>query len=59
MKRTKSYPQKRKDEKNINDAIEHQELAIISDEGEFLGAMSLQDALAFAESKDLDLVEMG
>lgn len=32
MKRTRSYPQKRNDDKKINDAITHKELAVISDE---------------------------
>lgn len=59
MKRTRSYPQNRKDEKRINEAITHKELAVISDEGDFLGVMSLNEALSKAESQDLDLVEMG
>lgn len=59
MKRTRSYPQKRNDDKNINEAISHKELAVVSEEWEFLGAMSLSDAIHFAESKELDVVEMG
>lgn len=59
MKRTRRYPQNRKDDKKVNDAITHRELAVISDEGEFLGAMLLDKALSLAESQDLDLVEMG
>lgn len=59
MRRTKSFPQNRKDEKRINDAITASQLAVISDEGEFLGKMSRNEALSLAESQDLDLVEMG
>lgn len=59
MRRTKSVPQNRKDEKRINDAITARNLAVISEDGEFLGKMSLDEALRKAESLDLDLVEMG
>lgn len=36
MRRTKSFPQNRKDEKRINEAITAPNLAVISDSGEFL-----------------------
>ena len=58
MRKTRSFPKNKKDEKRINEAITAQELAVISDDGEFLGKMSLSDALATAESHNLDLVEM-
>ncbi|MGP1583120.1 MAG: translation initiation factor IF-3 [Candidatus Altimarinota bacterium] len=59
MRKTRSFPKNRKDEKRINEVITAPELAVISDAGEFLGKMSLSDALATAESHNLDLVEMG
>lgn len=59
MRRTKSFPQNKKDDKRINDAITAPQLAVISDEGEFIGKMSRNEALSLAESRDLDLVEMG
>lgn len=59
MRRTKSFPKNRKDDKRINESITASPLAVISDEGEFLGKMSLSEALATAESQELDLVEMG
>jgi translation initiation factor IF-3, N-terminal domain protein len=58
MRKTRSFPKNRKDEKRINEAITAPELAVISDTGEFLGKMSLSEALATAESHNLDLVEM-
>ena len=58
MRKTRSFPKNRKDEKRINEAIIAQELVVISYDGEFLGKMSLSDALATAESHNLDLVEM-
>lgn len=58
MKKTRSFSQNKKDTKRINEAITAAELAVISDEGEFLGKMSRDKALALAESQELDLVEM-
>lgn len=58
MKKTRSFSQNKKDTKRINEAITAAELAVISDEGEFLGKMSRDKALTLAESQELDLVEM-
>lgn len=59
MKKSRSLPQNsKKDEKRINEAIKAPEVSVISDEGELLGKMSLQQALSLADSKELDLVEM-
>lgn len=58
MKKTRSFSQNKKDTKRINEVITAAELAVISDEGEFLGKMSRDKALALAESQELDLVEM-
>lgn len=36
MRRTRSFPKNRNDEKRINDAITAKDLAVISSDGEFL-----------------------
>ncbi len=59
MKRTRRFPQANKNEKRTNHAIMARELIVITDEGEMLGKMSKDAALALAESRELDLVEMG
>jgi len=45
-------------EVQINEAIRDKELRIVSDSGEQLGFMSAAEALALAESKNLDLVKI-
>lgn len=45
-------------EHQINEEIRDKEIRVIGDEGEQLGIMSSQDALALAEEKDLDLVKI-
>jgi len=47
-----------KQETNINRAIRARELRVVDDEGNQLGILSLFDALAVAESRGLDLVEV-
>jgi translation initiation factor IF-3 len=47
-----------KKEKRINDEIIAKEVFVISDEGEKLGKMTRDAALALAEEEDKDLVEM-
>ncbi len=42
----------------INDEIKSEELRVISDDGEQLGIMTLKDALALAEEKGLDLINI-
>lgn len=58
MKKSRHFPQNKKDEKRINDMISAPEVSVISEDGELLGKMSRNDAINLAESKDLDLVEM-
>lgn len=41
---------------NVNDTIKAREMMVITDSGEQLGVLSLEEALEMAESKDLDLV---
>lgn len=45
-------------ETRINDEIRAEELRVIDDQGTMVGIMSLSDALALAEEKGLDLVEI-
>jgi translation initiation factor IF-3 len=45
--------------RRINEEITAPRLSVISDEGEPLGVLSRDEALALAEEKELDLVEMG
>ncbi|WP_442900311.1 translation initiation factor IF-3 [Geoalkalibacter sp.] len=47
-----------KPETNINRAIRAREVRVIDDESQQLGVMSLTDALAAAEERGLDLVEV-
>lgn len=47
-----------KQELRINDEIVAKEIKLIDDEGAQLGVMSVADALAVAEEKGLDLVEV-
>ena len=47
-----------KPETNINRAIRARELRVVDDEGNQLGVLSLADALAAAEERGLDLVEV-
>jgi translation initiation factor IF-3 len=47
-----------KDKTNINQAIRARELRVVDDEGNQLGVMALDDALAAAEERGLDLVEV-
>ena len=47
-----------KQELRINDEIVAKEIKLIDDEGAQLGVMSVADALAIAEEKGLDLVEV-
>ncbi|MCK9172064.1 MAG: translation initiation factor IF-3 [Desulfuromonas sp.] len=47
-----------KQETNINRAIRAREVRVIDDEGEQLGILTLQDALAAAVERGLDLVEV-
>jgi translation initiation factor IF-3 len=47
-----------KPETNINRAIRAREVRVVDDEGEQLGIMSLNDALAAAADRGLDLVEV-
>ncbi|MFA5515880.1 MAG: translation initiation factor IF-3 [Desulfuromonadales bacterium] len=47
-----------KQETNINRAIRARELRVVDDEGNQLGVLSLADALAAAEERGLDLVEV-
>lgn len=49
MKKKRSIPQKRKDDKRINQQIIANEVTVISDDGESLGRMSLSEALSIAE----------
>ncbi|MGL4392349.1 MAG: translation initiation factor IF-3 [Fusobacteriaceae bacterium] len=46
------------DKVRINEKIRGKEFRIISDEGDQLGIMSITEALALAEEKELDLVEI-
>ncbi|MCP1674876.1 translation initiation factor IF-3 [Natronocella acetinitrilica] len=46
------------DEKRINDEITAEQVRLIGTDGEQLGILSIQDALARAEEAELDLVEM-
>lgn len=59
MKRARRQPQQNKNEKRINHAITARELIVVSSDGEMLGKMSRDAAISLAESKELDLVEMG
>ena len=47
-----------KQEVNINRAIRAREVRVVDDEGGQLGVLSLSDALAAAEARGLDLVEV-
>ena len=47
-----------KQEANINRAIRAREVRVVDDEGNQLGVMGLNDALAAAEGRGLDLVEV-
>lgn len=47
-----------KDKTNINRAIRAREVRVVDDEGEQLGVMDLDSALAAAEERGLDLVEV-
>jgi len=47
-----------KQETNINRAIRAREVRVVDDAGEQLGIMNLNDALAAAEGRGLDLVEV-
>lgn len=47
-----------KQEVNINRAIRAREVRVVDDEGEQLGILSIFDALAAAEARGLDLVEV-
>jgi translation initiation factor IF-3 len=47
-----------KQETNINRAIRAREVRVVDDEGTQLGVLSLGDALAAAEQRGLDLVEV-
>jgi len=47
-----------KPETNINRAIRAREVRVVDDEGTQLGVLSLHDALAAAEERGLDLVEV-
>ncbi len=54
-----SKPVSREKQRRINSDIVASRLQVISEEGEPLGILSLSEALALAEEKELDLVEMG
>lgn len=54
-----SKPVSKEKQRRINDDIVASRLQVISEEGEPLGILSLSEALALAEQKELDLVEMG
>ena len=47
-----------KDNKQINDEIRAKEVRVIDDMGEMRGIMSTRDAIALAEEKNLDLVNV-
>lgn len=47
-----------KQETNINRAIRAREVRVVDDEGEQLGVLSINDALAAATDRGLDLVEV-
>ena len=47
-----------KQEVNINRAIRAREVRVTDDEGTLLGILSLADAMAAAEARGLDLVEV-
>lgn len=57
--RRRRFPQRRKNEKRINEAITAREVFVISDSGESLWKMSRNEALNLAENQELDLVEIG
>lgn len=48
-----------KGQKRINAQIQAPTVSVITDDGENLGIMPIQKALELAESKELDLVEIG
>ena len=54
-----SKPVSKEKQRRINSDIVASRLQVISEEGEPLGVLSLSEALAMAEEKELDLVEMG
>lgn len=54
----KGRPEAKKDEVNINDAIRSPKLRVIDEEGNQLGIISKDQALAHAERVGLDLVEV-
>ena len=56
MRKKTSYH--RKDRTRINDAIRARELRVIGAEGENLGVLTLNEALAAAEKAKLDLIEI-
>lgn len=58
MRKTRSFPQNKKNEKRTNEAITAREVIVISEKEGMLGRMSTRDALQIAEKENLDLVEM-
>lgn len=59
MRKTRSFPQNRKNEKRTNEAITAREVIVISERDGMLGRMPTKNALTLAEKENLDLVEMG
>jgi translation initiation factor IF-3 len=56
--RRTSYRPPKQDSTRINDGIRAREIRVIGADGEQLGIMSVSDALAIADEKELDLVEV-
>ncbi|MAE72740.1 MAG: translation initiation factor IF-3 [Bdellovibrionaceae bacterium] len=50
--------QREKEKYRINDRINAREVRLIDDEGQMVGVMSSDEALRFAESRGLDLIEI-
>ncbi|MFN3191102.1 MAG: translation initiation factor IF-3 [Aureliella sp.] len=56
--RDRSRPERNQDQTRINNNIRERQVRVISDSGEQLGILSLDDALARAQESGLDLVEV-